>query len=163
MEGRCTCGQVHYRLTTAPIITHCCHCSWCQRESGAAFALNTLIETDRLEVTGVVELIFTPSASGKGQEIARCPVCKVAVYSHYAGAGRALAFVRVGTLDNPAACPPDVHIFTATKQPWVVLPEPGTGPDTGAPKVFAEYYKSAEVWSPQALERRRAALAKAGG
>jgi hypothetical protein len=155
MQGRCSCGQVRYRLTTAPMITHCCHCSWCQRETGSAFALNTLIETDRLEVTGAVEIVATPSASGKGQEIARCPACKVALYSHYAGAGRALAFVRVGTLDDPAACPPDVHIFTSTKQPWVVLPETG--------KAFAEYYRSAEVWSPEALERRKQALAKARG
>jgi len=155
MEGHCTCGQVRYRLTTAPMITHCCHCSWCQRETGTAFALNTLIETDRLEVTGAVEYVMTPSASGKGQEIARCPVCKVAVFSHYAGAGRVFAFVRVGTLDAPSACPPDVHIFTSTKQPWVVLPE-------GA-KVFAEYYRSAEVWSAEALARRKAALEKAAG
>nr|WP_245909824.1 GFA family protein [Rhodobacter viridis] len=152
MTGRCTCGQMSYRMTAAPMITHACHCSWCQRETGTAFALNTLIETDRLQVMGAVDYVMTPSASGKGQEIARCPSCRVAVFSHYAGAGRVLAFVRVGTLDTPAACPPDVHIFTATKQPWVVFPE-------GA-KVFAEYYKSAEVWSPEALERRRAALAK---
>ncbi|PYF08775.1 hypothetical protein C8J30_111104 [Rhodobacter viridis] len=152
LTGRCTCGQMSYRMTAAPMITHACHCSWCQRETGTAFALNTLIETDRLQVMGAVDYVMTPSASGKGQEIARCPSCRVAVFSHYAGAGRVLAFVRVGTLDTPAACPPDVHIFTATKQPWVVFPE-------GA-KVFAEYYKSAEVWSPEALERRRAALAK---
>ncbi|WP_444455759.1 GFA family protein [Rhodobacter capsulatus] len=152
MTGRCTCGQVTYRMTAAPMITHACHCSWCQRETGTAFALNTLIETDRLEVTGVVDYVMTPSASGKGQEIARCPSCRVAVFSHYAGAGRVLAFVRVGTLDTPAACPPDVHIFTSTKQPWLVFPE--------SAKVFAEYYKSAEVWSPEALDRRRAALAK---
>jgi len=152
LTGRCTCGQVTYRMTAAPMITHACHCSWCQRETGTTFALNTLIETDRLEVTGAVDYVMTPSASGKGQEIARCPSCRVAVFSHYAGAGRVLAFVRVGTLDTPAACPPDVHIFTATKQPWLVFPE-------GA-KVFEEYYKSAEVWSPEALDRRRVALAK---
>ena len=155
LNGRCTCGQVAYRLTDTPLVTHCCHCTWCQRESGSAFALNAMIETDRLEVTGQVELVTTPSASGKGQQIARCPACKVALYSHYAGAGQALAFVRVGTLDDPAVCPPDVHIFTATKLPWVVLPE-------GA-RVYPEYYRSAEVWSPAALDRRRAALEKAKG
>ena len=154
MEGGCNCGAVRYRLLAPPMFTHCCHCTWCQRETGSAFALNAMIERDRLDVTGAVVMERLPSASGKGQEIARCPVCRVAVFSHYAGAGRALAFVRVGTLDTPAACPPDVHIFTATKQPWVVFP-------AGA-KVFEEYYKSAEVWTPAALERRRAALAQPG-
>lgn len=154
MKGRCTCGAVRYQMTAAPIITHCCHCSWCQRETGTAFALNALIETDRLEVEGRVEAVMTPSASGKGQEIFRCPGCRVALWSHYAGAGRALAFVRVGTLDTPATCPPDLHIFTATKLPWVVLPE-------GA-RAFAEYYVTRAEWPPEALERRAAALARRG-
>ena len=62
--------------------------------------------------------------------------------------GDLLRFVRVGTLDEPDRCPPEIHIFTQSKQPWVVLP-PG-------PPVFAEYYKSSEVWPPEALERRAA-------
>jgi hypothetical protein len=123
-EGGCDCRKVRYRLVGAPIVVHCCHCSWCQRESGAAFALNAVIETDRVELLGEPpERIDTPSASGKGQAIFRCRDCKIAVWSHYAGAGDKAAFIRVGTLDQPAACPPDVHIFTASKQPWVVLPE----------------------------------------
>jgi hypothetical protein len=146
-EGGCTCRSVRYRLTAAPLIVHCCHCRWCQRESGAAFALNALIETDRLELlNGQVELVATPSASGKGQRIARCPTCRVAVWSHYFGLQERLSFVRVGTLDEPDRFPPDVHIFTESKQPWVVLP-------AGA-RVFPQYYRSREVWSAASLERR---------
>ena len=123
-EGGCDCGKVRYRLGSEPIVVHCCHCRWCQRESGGAFALNAVIEADRVELLGEApERIETPSASGKGQPILRCPGCKVAVWSHYAGAGDKACFVRVGTLDDPDACPPDVHIFTANKQPWVVLPD----------------------------------------
>jgi hypothetical protein len=123
-EGGCDCRKVRYRLLDAPMVVHCCHCSWCQRESGAAFALNAVIETGRVELLGEPpERIDTPSASGKGQAIFRCRDCKIAVWSHYAGAGDKAAFIRVGTLDQPTACPPDVHIFTASKQPWVVLPE----------------------------------------
>ena len=123
-EGGCACRKVRYRLATDPVVVHCCHCTWCQRESGTAFALNAVIEADRIEVTGdPPERVDTPSASGKGQAIFRCPACKVAVWSHYAGAGDKAVFIRVGTLDEPARCPPDVHIFIASKQPWVVLPE----------------------------------------
>ncbi len=151
MQGRCTCGEVRYRLTERPLFTHCCHCSWCQRETGSAFALNAMIETDRLEVlSGAPEEVATPSASGKGQIILRCPRCRVALWSHYAGAGRKIAFVRVGTLADPADCPPDVHIFTATKLPWVTIP-------AGVP-VFAEFYRRSELW-PQASLDRLAALA----
>lgn len=150
MDGHCTCGQVRYRMTDTPLFTHCCHCSWCQRESGSAFALNAMIETANLELlAGAPEEVVTPSASGKGQIVARCPACRVALWSHYAGAGRKIAFVRVGTLGEPATCPPDVHIFTSTKLPWVVLPE-------GVP-AFEEYYRRSELW-PQASLERRAAL-----
>jgi hypothetical protein len=146
-EGGCTCRAVRYRMMTKPLIVHCCHCRWCQRETGASFALNAMIEADRVELLqGEVELIDTPSLSGKGQRIARCPKCHVAVWSHYAGGGDALRFVRVGTLDEPDRLPPEIHIFTASRQPWVVLPQ-------GTPAV-EEYYKASLYWSKESLDRR---------
>lgn len=147
LDGGCSCRHVRYRLLTGPLFVHCCHCTWCQRESGSAFALNAMIEADRVELlAGEVEVVDTPSASGKGQKIARCPQCRVAVWSNYAGAGAAVRFVRVGTLDQAGRLPPDIHIFTASKQPWVVLP-------AGTPAV-PEYYRASEYWSAQSLERR---------
>jgi hypothetical protein len=123
LEGRCACGEVRYRLAGRPFAVHCCHCRDCQRETGSAFVLNGLIEMPMVEVTeGSPETILTPSASGRGQQIVRCPACKVALWSHYDGMGESAAFVRVGTLENPDACPPQVHIFTRSKQPWFSLP-----------------------------------------
>jgi hypothetical protein len=149
--GGCTCRAVRYRLTRAPLIVHCCHCRWCQRETGSAFVLNALIESANLErLSGQAELVLTPSKSGKGQQIARCPVCRVALWSHYSGLGAVMSFVRVGTLDDPDRFPPDVHIYTESKQPWVALP-------SGA-RVFSQYYKSREVWSEASLARRQALL-----
>jgi len=51
LEGGCTCGKVRYRLNSDPMFVHCCHCRWCQRETGAAFALNAL-EEDRKACMG---------------------------------------------------------------------------------------------------------------
>ncbi|WP_159978082.1 MULTISPECIES: GFA family protein [unclassified Novosphingobium] len=124
LEGGCACGEVRYRLLAAPIVVHCCHCRSCQRESGASFALNAVIETDRVEtLTGAAERIDTPSESGKGQAIFRCPSCRVALWSHYGGAGPAASFIRVGTLDDPDTCTPDTHVFTRSRQRWVQIPE----------------------------------------
>jgi hypothetical protein len=145
-EGGCTCGEVRYRLTRSPMVVHCCHCRWCQRETGAAFALNAMIETCNVSLlSGQPELVETPSNSGKGQKIIRCPSCHIALWSHYAGAGKLLSFIRVGTMDKPDAFPPDIHIYTASKQPWVILP-----PETPA---FEEYYRRAEQLSEDCLER----------
>lgn len=146
MYGHCTCGKIRYRLTETPLFVHACHCTWCQRETGGPHAINAMIETDRVDLMhGAPMEITTPSASGKGQIILRCPECCVALWSHYAGAGRKLAFVRVGTLETPAACPPDIHIFTSTKLPWYILPE----------NVLAvpDYYDRTLFWPRDSLER----------
>ena len=151
MEGGCDCGGVRYRMETAPLFVHCCHCRWCQRETGASFALNALIESDRVTVLSVQpDLVVTPSASGRGQRVARCPTCRIAVWSHYAGFGPAISFIRVGTLDDPDRLPPDVHIFTASKQPWVTL-APGT-------PVFDAYYSTADLWPEASRARLQAVL-----
>jgi hypothetical protein len=137
------------------MFVHCCHCRWCQRESGAAFALNALLEAGHVVHEGAEPvLIDTPSNSGNGQRIARCAECQVAVWSNYAGAGPALRFLRVGTLDEPDAMPPDIHIFTASKQAWVVLPE-------GVPAVPG-YYDAKSYWPAPSLARRAAMRAAAG-
>ncbi|WP_116133678.1 GFA family protein [Tropicimonas sp. IMCC34043] len=151
MRGRCTCGEVVYELAERPMFVHCCHCRWCQRETGAAFALNAIIEFDRLRVlAGTPEVIDTPSESGRGQKIARCPTCKVALWSTYSSP--AFRFVRVGTLDDPDACPPDIHIFTESKQPWMVIPE-------GAMAVPV-YYDVKKCWPAESLLRRNLVKAR---
>jgi len=148
VAGGCDCGAVRYRMTSKPMVVHCCHCRWCQRETGASFALNAMIEADRVVLLkGPPEMVDTPSNSGKGQKIARCPDCRIAVWSNYAGGGEAVRFIRVGTLDEPDLLPPDIHIFTASKQPWVVLP-PGT-------PAVERYYDRNEIWPAESLERRR--------
>jgi hypothetical protein len=151
IEGGCDCRSVRYRMQTPPLFVNCCHCRWCQRESGAAFALNAMIESDRLvNIGGEPELVLTPSSSGKGQTIARCPRCRIALWSHYAGAGPVLSFVRVGTLDNPDLLPPDIHIFTQSRQPWLVIPQ-------NTPSV-SEYYEREQYWPAASIARWQAVL-----
>jgi hypothetical protein len=150
LEGGCACGAVRYRLSTAPMFVHCCHCLDCQRQTGSAFVLNALIETDRIELlSGRPEPVPVPTDSGRPHDIHRCPKCQTAVWSDY-GRRPNLRFVRVGTLDDPKALKPDAHIYTRSKQPWVGLPQ-------GTP-VFAEYYDMQKLWPAESLARRKAAV-----
>jgi len=149
-EGGCDCRAVRYRMTAPPLFVHCCHCRWCQRESGSAFALNALVETGAVEILeGETMAIDTPSESGRGQVLHRCPKCFVTLWSHYAGGGPHIAFIRVGTLDDPDRIAPDIHIYTASKQPWVTLSHE-------IPAVKS-YYKVSEYWPGESLERARLA------
>ena len=150
LEGGCACGAVRYRLEAEPMIVHCCHCLDCQRQTGSAFVLNALIEADRVTLlSGETTPSSMPTDSGRPHDVHRCAKCGTAVWSTYGGIA-ALRFVRVGTLDDPAALLPDVHIYTRSKQPWLALPD-------GA-RSFEAYYSSKEVWPAASLERRRAAL-----
>jgi hypothetical protein len=151
MQGHCTCGEIAYRLAEPPLVVHCCHCTWCQRETGSAFALNALIETRHIRrLSGRPAEWLVPSASGKGQTMVGCPTCGCTLWSHYSGAGRGFAFVRAGTLVDAASIAPDVHIYTSTAHPWITFPE-------GA-QVFPEYYRRSTTWRPEALARRDAEL-----
>jgi len=148
LEGGCACGSVRYRLESAPMFVHCCHCRDCQRQTGSAFVLNALIETDRVSILGGgTARSAMPTDSGRPHGVDRCTACGTAVWSEYGGVA-ALRFVRVGTLDNPAALVPDVHIYVRSKLPWVELPK-------GVP-AFEAYYDSKELWPAASLERRRA-------
>lgn len=156
LEGGCACGAVRYRLTTAPMFVHCCHCLNCQRQTGSAFVINLLIEADRVEViAGDPQPVDVPRDDGSTQRIFRCPTCRVALFSEY---GRPeVRFVRAGTLDDPSWVVPDVHIYTRSKLPWVTLPE--------SVPAFDVYYSSKELWPSASLERLKAVMpsARAGG
>jgi hypothetical protein len=146
LDGGCACGAVRYRLETGPMFVHCCHCTDCQRQTGTAFALNALIETDRVTLLSGEPVAYAmPTDSGRPHRVFRCPACQTAVWSEYGGLAK-LRFVRVGTLDDPSALPPDIHIYTRSKLPWVALPE-------GVP-AFEAYYSSRQVWPAESLERR---------
>jgi len=147
-EGGCACGAVRYHMGSEPMFVHCCHCHDCQRQTGTAFVLNALIEADRVALlSGEIQNIQVPTDSGRPHVIHRCTSCRTAVWSTYGGVEK-LRFVRVGTLDDPTAWPPNVHIYTRSKLPWITLP-------AGIP-AFAAYYDSKRLWPAASLERRRA-------
>jgi hypothetical protein len=144
LEGGCSCGEVRYRLASEPLFVHCCHCLNCQRQTGSAFVINLLIEADRVELlAGDPQPVDAPRDDGSMQQIFRCPSCQVALFSVYTYPE--VWFVRGGTLDQPSAVAPDVHIFTKSKLPWVTLPE-------SAP-AFDVFYDMQELWPAASLER----------
>ncbi len=152
LQGGCACEAVRYRLTSDPLFVHCCHCLNCQRQTGSAFVINVLIETDRVQVyAGDPQPVAVPRTGGKKQKIWRCPTCQVAVFSQYTR--RQIRFVRAGTLDDPTAVAPDVHIFTRSKLPWVTLPD--------SVPAFEVYYDTKKLWPAASFARLEALVASA--
>ncbi|OJI96493.1 hypothetical protein ASPVEDRAFT_238691 [Aspergillus versicolor CBS 583.65] len=162
-EGGCNCGQLRYRMKTMPLIVQCCHCTWCQRESGSACVVNAQIETDQLAILrGQAHAQKIPSASSSGQTVYKCSDCAVAIFSQYHEANPHTLHVRASTVDRvlvkgvnghynmseTRGLDPSVHIFTATKQNWFIIP-----PNT---PYFTEFYCREQTLSEQSLARYRA-------
>lgn len=147
LEGGCTCGAVRYRLESRPIVVHACHCRVCQRMTGSAFGFSAMIEADRLTVLGEESTVPVPvpSSHPKGQVWHRCPRCSIVLWSLHPELGPAVPLINVGTLDASERVQPDVHCWTASKHPWIVLPE-------GVP-AFPGNYDSDAVWSEEAKAR----------
>jgi len=154
LDGGCACGAIRYRLTRRPMIVHACHCRDCQRLSGSAFAVNLWIERQFVAATGGDPVAYSvpPGESGKPHDVFCCPACGTGLWNKYHAAPGDTVLLRGGTLDDPSQIAPDLHIFTRSKVPWLDLP-----PDA---KAFAAFYRIAEVWPPESLERWKAATAQ---
>lgn len=157
--GGCACGHVRYHMRSKPLIVHGCHCTLCQTQTGAAYAINALIEENRVELlSGAVREHHLRTPSGAGQTISRCPECGVAVWSKYHAlpkVGNHVLFIRAGTLDDPSLMPPDVHIYTTSKQAHVLLSDQ-------LPQ-FDRFYDRAKTWSPESTARYAEIIASRTG
>jgi len=153
LEGGCACGEIRYKLTAAPMIVHACHCRDCQRLSGAAFALNLWIERKFVEASGAEPVAFRipPGSSGKPHDVFRCRECGTALWNKYHAAPGDTVLLCSGSLDDPTAVEPPVHIFTRSKVPWLELPKHA--------RVFDAFYKIDEVWPSESLARWKALVA----
>lgn len=149
--GGCVCGQVRYQLFAAPIFVHCCHCSWCQQETGSAFAVNAMIEATNVKIiAGEIDASMRPTASGVGQKMIQCRHCQTRLWSFHGAGAEQVAFVRTGTLDNPSLFPPAIHIYAANKVAWLSL--------SGDVPVMAESYSREKYWSAASIQRFNAAV-----
>jgi len=154
MIGACSCGAVTFDICESFLYVHCCHCSWCQKETGSGFAINGLIETRHINIlSGLPERVDIPSLSDQGQSLIQCEKCRTTVWSHYSAAKEIIAFVRVGTLHDAALVQPDIHIFTSSKLPWITVPDEAN--------VVEEYYRRSAYWPDQSVQRYKKALAQA--
>ncbi len=146
LQGRCSCEKIRYTITNRPLIIHACHCRDCQRITGGAFVINIWIETKFVERAGAVPRSFDlKGGTGKRHEVFFCETCGTYLWSRYHIVPSDCLFVRAGTLDNPKAVTPDVHIFTRSKVPWLQLPK--------GVREFKTIYKIPDVWPPESQER----------
>jgi hypothetical protein len=148
--GRCLCEAVRYRLDALPLFTHACHCLDCQKQTGTAFAMTTIVLREDLVIThgetSPTRLSARSTAHG-------CGVCDTRIYvesTRFPGTVR----LRPGTLDDASIATPQAHTWVKRKQPWLLLP-------ADVPR-FDENYDREQVWPAASLARLSAAQPRIG-
>ncbi|WP_066796139.1 GFA family protein [Sphingomonas soli] len=123
LTGGCLCGAVRYSADLPdPPVTYACHCTDCQTQSGASFALQLPVALDALTISGEMISASHVTPSGGTSTHFYCAKCLVRIYNintRRPGFG----VLRAGTLDDSAGIIPRAHIYIKSKQPWVGLPE----------------------------------------
>ena len=139
--GRCVCESVRYRLDALPLFTHVCHCLNCQRTSGNAFAMTTIIMRDDLVVTAGEMTALIP---GPGSAVYGCSTCRTRIYIESARFPVTYT-LKPGALDDTSIATPQAHIWVKRKRRWLTLP-----PDVPC---FDENYDAAMTWPAESLAR----------
>ena len=144
LTGGCICGQVKYQIIDKPLFTQACHCKDCKVLTGSSYVVNSSILENTLIVEGEVSSTELKAGSGASYKTYFCTKCGTYVYADYDSAVGRLT-VRTKTLDNSEKFPPQVHIFTKDKDPWLNLPEDVI--------CFKEMYDQKKIWPEESLDR----------
>ena len=144
LTGGCICGQVKYQIIDKPLFTQACHCKDCKVLTGSSYVVNSSILENTLIVEGEVSSTELKAGSGASYKTYFCTKCGTYVYADYDSAVGRLT-VRTKTLDNSEKFPPQVHIFTKDKDPWLNLSEDVI--------CFKEMYDQKKTWPEESLNR----------
>ncbi len=142
-SGGCGCGEVRYGLRYPPLFVHACHCLDCQKASGSAFRITTIVlESDIVINQGDVS--FRKISTQRTEFI--CKSCGDVIY-RTATNHPETALLNSRTLDDIRMLEIGAHIWTVDKHAWLKLP-------ADVPQ-FEKGYDRNEVWSRESLERLR--------
>jgi len=138
LTGGCLCGAIRYTVDVPITELRACHCTNCQKASGAAGSVNAVIPSSALHFTQGTPRVFASKAdSGRILNRYFCGDCGSPIYSQRATTPETMV-LRAGTLDAAGDMKITVNIWTRSARPWAHI-DPGTKqfptqPDAPAPK-----------------------------
>jgi hypothetical protein len=122
--GGCQCGAVRYQISGPPSVVYACHCTECQRQSGAAFALAAVIPREQFRLTkGEPKRFLRDTSPTKSKECWFCSDCGTRLYHVPGGAAYPNCNIKPGTLDDTSWLMPTIHFWTRSAQKWVKIPD----------------------------------------
>ena len=121
-EGGCACGAVRFRARGQPVVAMACHCRFCQRRLGTAFALVAYFNEKNVEFRGELSMyVHRSDESGRWLRMEFCPRCATTL-THTAEVRPGLRSLTIGSFDDPDWLRIERHIWTRSKRTWVSIP-----------------------------------------
>ena len=123
ITGGCQCGAIRYEFNGEPVQQVACHCTDCQHQSGSAFGMSVVVNADDFRITkGEPKHYHSTSSTGRRKLGAFCHECGNRIY-HQPEWRRGRISIKAGTLDDASWLKPQVHLWTKSRQPWVIIPD----------------------------------------
>ena len=116
--GGCLCGAIRYQIAVPVTELRACHCTSCQKISGAGGTVNALLaSTDFRIVKGMPKRYTRTADSGRILHRYFCADCGSGIYSQR-DVNPERVVVRAGSFDNPPPMKLTAHIWTKSARPW---------------------------------------------
>ncbi|WP_249011672.1 GFA family protein [Conexibacter sp. DBS9H8] len=124
LTGHCNCGGVRFSLSEVPPRAGYCHCTRCQRRTGAAASAQARIDAATLTIDAGEELLRGWRHPDGGFEKLFCSVCGSHLFSRLPEDPAQMG-VRLGVIDGDPQVRPSFRQFTADAAVWEPIPEDG--------------------------------------
>ena len=132
LTGSCLCRGIRYEVSVPITELRQCHCTDCQKVSGAGGTVNALIPSSALRITQGEPKRFTKVAdSGRTLHRFFCGECGSSLFSRREHTPETTV-LRIGALDDPPPMKLVAHIWTASARPWAHI-DPATQRFPGQP------------------------------
>lgn len=115
LTGGCHCGAIRYEIAGEPINHLLCHCTDCQRASGAPMVGWIMVSDEHLTVTGE-PAIYASSESARRYF---CIQCGTSLFYSNEGLMPGRVDIQSATLDEPDSLPPHAHVQVAERIGWM--------------------------------------------
>ena len=117
----CSCGSLRVTTEGEPYVVSMCHCTACQRRTGAPFGVGAYFKADHVQVEGAHSAWSRLGTSGGRLTNHFCPTCGSNVFwttdYHPDGVG-----VAVGAFADPGFPGPIRSVWEAHRYAWVEPP-----------------------------------------
>lgn len=119
ISGQCHCGAITFTALVDPSKVLVCHCSDCQRFSGAPFRAVLPTPAEQVILSGTAKHYVKVAQSGTRRAQAFCAECGTQIYATEADGPPKVLNLRLGCVNERDQLVPYTQIWGVSAMPWI--------------------------------------------